>query len=454
MSATLTATKTIEQLYCESFPHAQRLHERARGIFPDGVTHDNRYLLPFPPYVERAEGSRKWDVDGHELIDYFVGHGALLLGHSHPQVVKAVQTQMAKGTHYGACHELEVEWGARVQQLIPSAEMVRFTASGTEATLMALRLCRMFTGKRKFIKFLGHFHGWHDQVMPAIEPPLDDPTVPGVLPQVIENTVLLPPNDIAAVERTLATDKDIACLILEPTGGHFGRVPLREGFLKDLREVTAKYGVILIFDEVITGFRVSPGGAQAFYGVTPDMTTMAKVLCGGLPGGAVAGRRDLMEQLQFGAKKKMRHPGTFNANPLSAAAGIATLDLVSTGEPNRQANEAARALRHQLNVLFEAERVNWFAYGEFSRWWILTDYDGPRPEGDDFIPYHYDLHKLEVNPPAPVVRAFRQAMLLNGVDSPGMSGMTCAAHTPDDIEQTVAAVGETIRMMRAEGLVR
>ena len=453
MSATLTATKTIEQLYCESFPNARRLHERARGIFPNGVTHDNRYLQPFPPYVERAEGSRKWDVDGHELIDYFVGHGALLLGHSHPQVVEAVQTQMAKGTHYGACHELEIEWGEQVQQLIPSAEMVRFTASGTEATLMALRLCRMFTGKRKFVKFLGHFHGWHDQVMPAIEPPLDDPTVPGVLPQVIENTVLLPPNDIAAVERTLETDKDIACLILEPTGGHFGRVPLREGFLKDLREVTTKHGVILIFDEVITGFRVSPGGAQAFYGVTPDMTTMAKVLCGGLPGGAVAGRRDIMEQLQFGAKKKMRHPGTFNANPLSAAAGITTLNIVSTGEPNRKANEAATALRHQLNVLFEIERVNWLAYGEFSRWWILTDYDGPRPDVDDFIPYDYDLHKLEVNPPAHVVRAFRQAMLLNGVDSTGMSGMTCAAHTPDDVEQTVADVEETIRMMRAEGLV-
>jgi glutamate-1-semialdehyde 2,1-aminomutase len=446
-------TKTIEQLYCESFPNAQRLHERARGIFPNGVTHDNRYLQPFPPYVERAEGSRKWDVDGHELIDYFVGHGALLLGHSHPKVVEAVQTQMAKGTHYGACHELEIEWGARVQQLIPSAEMVRFTASGTEATLMALRLCRMFTGKRKFVKFLGHFHGWHDQVMPAIEPPLDDPTVPGVPPQVIENTVLLPPNDIAAVERTLETDKDIACLILEPTGGHFGRVPLREGFLKDLRAVTAKHGVILIFDEVITGFRVSPGGAQAYYGVTPDMTTLAKVLCGGLPGGAVAGRRDIMEQLQFGAKKKMRHPGTFNANPLSAAAGITTLDLVASGAPNRKANEAAASLRRQLNDLFEREGVNWLAYGEFSRWWILTDYHGPRPDSDDFIPYDYALHRLEVNPPAPVVRAFRQAMLLNGVDSTGMSGMTCAAHTPDDIEQTVAAVGETIRMMRAEGLV-
>jgi glutamate-1-semialdehyde 2,1-aminomutase len=318
---------------------------------------------------------------------------------------------------------------------------------------MALRLCRMFTGKRKFLKFLGHFHGWHDQVTPAIEPPLDDLSVPGVPPHVIESVVLVPPNDIAAVARALETDDDIACMILEPTGGHFGHVPLREGFLKDLREVTNEHGVVLIFDEVITGFRVSPGGAQVYYGVTPDMTTMAKVLCGGLPGGAVAGRRDVMRLLEFSqGKKKMRHPGTFNANPLSAAAGSTALKLVATGEPNRKANAMAALLRQQLNDLFEREGVHWLAYGEFSRWFILTDYDGPRPS-NDFIPYNYDLRKLEVNPPAHVVRAFRQAMLLNGVDPSGMSGMTSAAHTEEDIEQTVAAVAETIRMMRAEGML-
>src|SRR5262245_53833314 len=342
-------TERFRRMYAAS----ARLYEQARQVFPDGVTHDLRRLEPFPVYVERAAGAHKWTVEGHRLIDFWMGHGALLLGHCHPAVSDAVQRQASRATHPGACHELEIEWGRWVQRLVPSAERLRFTASGTEATLMAVRLARLVSGRPRVLKFAGHFHGWHDAVVPGADPPYDGAPVPGVPRAVAAETVVVPPNDPEAVERALNSDPEIGCLILEPTGGHWGQVPIRGEFLRALREITSRLGVLLIFDEVITGFRVSPGGAQAHYGVTPDLTALAKVLAGGLPGGCVAGRADVMAALETRpGKPKMRHPGTFNANPLSAAAGVATLRIVATGESCRRANETARLLRRRLNGLF------------------------------------------------------------------------------------------------------
>src|SRR5262245_40804601 len=185
---------TLSAGYEAAFPNSRRLHQQARGIFPNGVTHDLRHLEPFPVYVDRAEGAYKWDVDGHRLIDYWSGHGAILLGHGHPAVVEAVRRQMGRGTHPGACHELEVEWGQWVQRLVPPAQRMRFTASGTEATLMAVRLARIFTGKPRVLKFAGHFHGWHDFVIPAADPPYDGGPVPGIPKEVQAETVIVPPN--------------------------------------------------------------------------------------------------------------------------------------------------------------------------------------------------------------------------------------------------------------------
>jgi glutamate-1-semialdehyde 2,1-aminomutase len=230
-------------------------------------------------------------------------------------------------------------------------------------------------------------------------------------------------------------------------------VPVRGPFLQALRELTTRHNRLLIFDEVITGFRVAPGGAQAHYGVTPDLTTLAKILAGGLPGGCVAGRADVLEYLEFRpGKPKMRHPGTFNANPLSASAGITTLEAVSTGEPNRRANDTARAIRQRLNALFSERDLPWVAYGEFSAFRVLPGYRGPRPAGDDFLPYGGALDKLSTRD-ARVTSAFRQGMVLHGVDLPGLAGMTTAAHTEADVEQTVAAVAGTAELLREEGLV-
>jgi glutamate-1-semialdehyde 2,1-aminomutase len=360
---------------------------------------------------------------------------------------------MERATHPGACHELEIEWGQWVQRLIPSAEKVRFVASGTEATLMALRLARLVTGRPRVLKFAGHFHGWHDFVAPGADAPYDGGSPPGILPEVTENTVVVRPNDPAAVEQALKNGPAIGCVILEPTGGHFGAVPIRGAFLRALRELTTRYDRLLIFDEVISGFRVHPSGAQGHYGVTPDLTTLAKVLAGGLPGGCLAGRADVMAGLEFRpGRPKMKHPGTFNANPLSAAAGTTTLRLVAGGEPCRRANEMGRLLRQKLNLLFAERGIDWVAYGEFSAFKLLPGYSGARPTSDDFIPYDGSVEKLEGPKNMRLIHAFRRGMLLHGVDLMGLSGMTTAAHGEADVESTVTAVAETLECLRAEGL--
>lgn len=457
MTPSASAAPTVEEQYRASFPTSRALHERAAAIFPSGINHDLRFLQPFPLYVERAKGSHKWDVDGHELIDYWVGHGALLLGHLRDEVEEAVVAQARRGTHYGACHALEIEWAELVQRLLPSAQSVRFVSSGTEAIVMALRLARTFTGKSKVLKFLGHFHGWYDNVIPGADPPFEALHPAGVLDGVMDSLVFCPPNDVAAVDQRLRQDKDIACVILEPTGGHFGGVPIRGEFLHQLRELTAKHGVLLLFDEVITGFRCAPGGAQGYYGVTPDLTTLAKVLAGGLPGGAVAGRRDVLSLLGFDAdpKKKMKHPGTFNANPLSAAAGIATLRIVATGAPCDRANAVGAALRRGFRDVALREGVPWAVYGDFSAFHILPDYAERllEPDEDDFVPYGGNLHKLDVKISPKLHCAFRCAMLLNGVDVLGLRGMTCAAHTDEDADRTVEAFREAVRRLKREGLI-
>ncbi len=455
---TATAALRLADRYAAAFPGSKERFERAKQLFPCGVTHDTRMMDPFPVYIARAKGSKKWDVDGHELIDYFVGHGALLLGHSPDDVVKAVQEQMAKGTHPGACHDLEIEWGELVRKLIPSAERVRFTGSGTEATLMALRLSRLATGRPKVLKFQGHFHGWHDYVTVASDPPYDSPTVPGVPEAVTAQCVAVPPNDLNRVEDALKGDDGIGAVILEPTGGHWGAVPIRGAFLKGLRELCTRYDRVLIFDEVITGFRVAPGGAQEFYGVKPDLTSLAKILAGGLPGGCLAGRADILAYIEpRPGKPKMKHPGTYNANPLSAAAGVAALKRVATGEPCKKANEAGRLLRNKLNELFAAKGWPWAAYGDFSMVRVVPGYRGERPrsdagDNDGLVPYGGDLNALDGPKNMRQVYAMRQGMLLNGVDWWGLGGMTSCEHTAADVDRTVKAIEATIGLLAAEGL--
>jgi glutamate-1-semialdehyde 2,1-aminomutase len=455
-SPSVAVSPRIDELYREKFAGSAKLYERGMALFPSGVTHDGRFMKPFPIYAERAEGSKKFDVDGHEIIDYWMGHGALLLGHSHPAIVEAVQAQVGRSTHPGACHEGELVWGELISHLVPSCERLRFTNSGTEATLMALRVARIVTGRSKVIKFAGMFHGWHDQLLPAAEPPHEattDYNQPGVTDGVFGDLVIVPPNDLAAVAKAI-DEHNPACVFHEGNGSRWGVVPARKEFLQGLRQLTTQKNSILILDEVITGFRVAPGGVQEAYDITPDMTTMAKVVAGGLPGGCLGGREDLMQVLAFenSLGKKMKHPGTYNANPLSAAAGIAALNIVATEEPCERANEIASKLRAGLNAMFAEKGAGWVAYGDFSAIKIHPDYDGPRPDSDDFIPYDNNYRKLDCKFDSTLSHAFRCALLLGGVDWMGWGGSTSSAHSEDDVDRTVTAFASAIDLLREDGL--
>lgn len=432
-------------------------HMRAQSVFPSGIVHDSRHMWPYPLYVEHALGCRKWDADGNELIDFYGGHGSLLLGHAHPSLVRAVTDQIGRGTHPAACHEAEITWGELVKLLIPSAELVRFTASGTEANLLGIRLARAYTGRRKLMRFKNHFHGWQDHVAFGSQFHAGTTAVPGIVPGIIDSVIVADPADPQAVRQTLETDPDIAAVILEPTGAGSGQVPLGRDFARMLRNVTEARGIVLIFDEVVTGFRVSPGGAQAAWGVIPDMTGLAKILAGGLPGGAICGRREIMQHLDFAAAEKegfgkIPHQGTFNANPLSAAAGLAMLAQVAEGNATERANAQGEKLVAAWNAVFAELGVPWAAYGQGSSVYIFTN-----PEGLDVDPLAFDATAMPMDAMAeggkhPAAALFRLALLVNGVDISGKPGLIVSAvHDDDDIAASTEALKASLAMLRAEG---
>ena len=338
--------------YVEIHRGSEKLAARAASLFPNGVTHDLRHNAPFPLYVASASGSRKRDVDGNELVDFVMGHGALLLGHNYPPIVEAVAAQLARGTHYGASHEAEIAWGEQVCRLVPSAERLRFTSSGTEATMMALRLARSFTGREKVLRLREHFHGWNDSVTGQPDAEGTMPMSPGLPRATLDASIVIPQNDLEILEHTLAQHStEIAAIILEPTGAHYGTEPIDLDFVRAARDLTARHGVLMVFDEVITGFRVSRGGAQQAYNIMPDLTTMAKIVAGGLPGGCVAGRADVIDQIAIrddGSTPRIAHPGTFNANPLSATAGSTCLSLFEDDAHQHRAADTAAEMSSDL----------------------------------------------------------------------------------------------------------
>jgi glutamate-1-semialdehyde 2,1-aminomutase len=394
------------------------LAERARRVLPGGATHSSRTYDP-RIYVARSSGSRKWLIDGTELIDYTMGHGALLLGHAYPAVVEAVRDQVSHGTHYGAAHPLEVEWAELITSLIPSAEKVRFTASGTEAVMLALRVARAATGRDRIVKLQDHFHGWSDVVSPYLDAdgttrtPIGVPEVLGELTEVVRT------DDPAALQAALARG-DVAAVIMEASGAHYGQLPLDPAFIAAARAACTATGTLLVFDEVVTGFRVSPGGMQAVLGITPDVSVLGKVMAGGLPGGAVAGRSDLLELLAT----TIPHPGTFNANPLSASSGVTTLRLVADGVPQRTAEAYAVSLAADWTAALATAGIDGTIRRLASILHIfLSD---PRAHG-----------------------RIANAMRAEGVDILNTSAFCSSVHTAADLEETSAAFARAIRVAAA-----
>ena len=438
-------SESVVARWASQNPRSAALHARARKLLPGGVTHDVRLAEPFPLAVSKAEGARKWDLDGHELICYVMGHGSLLLGHCHPEVVAAVRAQASRSFHPGACHELENDWAELVIRLVPSAQRVRFTSSGTEASLLALRVARAATGRDKVVKLRGHFHGWHDQTAVGSDPPFDRPDTAG-LPSGISETVAVVPADEPAAAKALSA-RDVAALILEPSGAAWGTVPLSDGFLASARRMADDSGTLLIFDEVVSGFRWAPGGVQQTCGVLPDLTVLGKILAGGMPGGAVCGPSDLMDLLAGpdAGPRRVAHPGTHNAHPLSAAAGVATLRLAASGELQAGAARLAAALRDELTAVFRQRGVAGRAYGESSTFHLLFGQERP-PELLD------DVTLKSSVPPAAMSAALHCSMLSEGVHLFHGSGFLSAAHGEREAELTVRAFAATLRRMQAEGL--
>jgi len=436
-------------------PGSRELAQRALRVLPDGVSTDTRLFEPYGIYVRHAVGSRKWDVDGNEYLDFFGGHGALMLGHCHPSVTRAIQDAAGRGIHFAANNPTEVEWAELIQKYIPTAERVRFTGSGTEATLLAIRIARAFTGCSKLVRVRTHYHGWHDFAVSGYNDFFDGRPAPGILPEIVSNTLLVTPNDTEELCQVIARHRgEIAAIILEPLGSHFGIVPSSDAYLKEALTVAKQREIPVILDEVITGFRVGAGGMQRLLGIQPDLTCMGKVAAGGMPGGIVAGSARMMALLGrasgSNASQKVLHQGTFTANPVTASAAVATIQEVVSQSIWVRANELAQLARRRLNEVFERMNVGWRAYGRFSAFHILPEWphDLSRTDNVERIPWERFATRSTA-----VLHKLRMALNLQGVDigSRG-TGFLSGVHRLEDVEQLVAAFERALARMREEGL--
>jgi len=408
---------------------SKKLYERAKRFLPAGVSYILRFMEPYPFYTAWARGSKLVDVDGNEYIDFWMGHHALIFGHSPPNVMREVKRQLDRGTHYGTCHELEIALAEQVVKMIPSAEMIRFTNSGTEANMYAIRLARTYTGRDKIAKFEGGWHGGYDALQKAVKPPYDVPESGGLTQATLKDTVVLPFNNIEAVRKTIRRES-LAGVVIEPVLGAAGCIPADEGFLKELRELCTENGTLLIFDEVITGFRLAPGGAQEFFSVNADITVLGKILGGGFPIGAVAGSRGIMERmdaLRYERPKFSFHGGTFCANPVTMIAGLTTLKMLEDGRLLNQLNNRGDRLRRQLSEIFNRRKQAVQVTGVSSLW-------------------HTHFTKEEVRDANAAARADREKLVKyhthlieNGVFFlPTKTGSLSTAHTKADLEKLLA----------------
>ncbi|MCX7831726.1 MAG: glutamate-1-semialdehyde 2,1-aminomutase [Actinobacteria bacterium] len=341
---------------------SKALFEEAKQYIPGGVNSPVRAFKSVggtPLFISRAKGSKIYDADGNEYIDYVGSWGPMILGHAHPNVVRALRDVVEKGTSYGAPTELEIEMAKLVVEAVPSIEKVRFVSSGTEAVMSAIRLARGYTGREKIVKFEGCYHGHSDSLLVKAGSglmTLGIPGTPGVTEGTAKDTIVLPYNDLESVKQTFEEEgENIACVIIEPIAGNMGVVPPEKGFLEGLRELTTQYSALLIFDEVITGFRVSYGGAQELFGIYPDLTTLGKIIGGGLPVGAFGGRAEIMDYVA--PEGPVYQAGTLSGNPLAMAAGIAVLKTLKESYIYDYLERMSSTLAEGLKQAFEEAGV-------------------------------------------------------------------------------------------------
>jgi glutamate-1-semialdehyde 2,1-aminomutase len=422
---------------------SQRLFKAAKKYIPGGVNSPVRAFKSVgmdPFFVERAKGSKIYDVDGNAYIDYVLSWGPMILGHAHPAVVRALKAAISRGTSFGAPTELEITLAKMVTEAVPSIQVVRMVSSGTEATMSAIRLARGFTGRDKIIKFDGGYHGHADSLLVKAgsgAATFGVPDSPGVPAGLAENTITCPYNDIKAVKSVMAGQgRKVACIIVEPVAGNMGCVPPADGFLDGLRELCDRHGALLIFDEVMTGFRVAYGGAQSLYKIKPDLTCLGKVIGGGLPVGAYGGAREIMEKVS--PVGPVYQAGTLSGNPLAMTAGIETLRLL-------KAPGAYKALELKSGMLSEGLEE------EFKKAGVPATFNRV---GSMFTAFFTDRKVTDyagakTSDTAAFSRFFR-GMLESGVNiapSQFEAGFMSLAHTDADIKKTVRAAARALKMV-------
>jgi glutamate-1-semialdehyde 2,1-aminomutase len=420
-----------------NFESSQRLFDRAKQILAGGVCSPVRAIAPNPFYVARADGPFIWDMDGNKFTDYCLAYGPMILGHHHPAIIDAVTDQLDKGWLFGTPSELEVNLAERIARLYPSIDMMRFVSTGTEATMASIRVARGISGRDKIIKIEGGFHGAHDSVLVKAgsgATTLGIPDSLGVPIDTAKNTLQVPYNDLNALEMVLRSFRgEIAAMIIEPVLGNIGPILPKEGYLDGVRDLTEDYDVLLIFDEVITGFRLGLGGAQEHFGIRPDLTTLGKIIGGGFPIGIFGGRKDLMEQVA--PNGGIYQAGTFNGSPISLAAGLATLNILEKESIMEKLNLACEKMCNSLREIIEDLSLNYSVVGIASMFKIFF---GPAPRD-----YFESLKCDKIG----YMKFFRRMLELGIFLTPSQfeTDFLSAAHSPDVIEATLEAFKLSLR---------
>jgi glutamate-1-semialdehyde 2,1-aminomutase len=440
--------KHFSDTYRLKTPLSEKLFKRAKEVMPGGISHNIHYFPPYPFFIKKTKGSKIWDVDGNEYIDLWMGNYTHILGHRPAVIVQAIEKQLKQGIHWGLVYKKQIEWAELIRELVPSAEMVRFCCSGTEATMYAVRLARGFTGKKTILKIAGGWHGANPDLSLGIKMPYDREESLGLLPELQKYTKVIPFNDLSGSLKVIHQNKkDLAGIILEPIVGEGGFNPATKEYLQMLRSETKKLGAHLIFDEVISCFRVALGGAQERFNITPDLTTLGKIVGGGLPVGALVGKREILEKTSPEKKRNKWEKiliggGTFSAHPLTAAAGLTMLNYLKDHHQKVYPilESKGKKVRKGMQEAFHREGVNAVVTGIGS----LFQTHFPFQKGESLNSPHSihrftDIEKREIE--------FRVRMLSKGIHVMHGGGSLTLAHSDEDIWKIIKATREVAKEM-------
>ncbi len=437
--------------------HSEALLDRAKRVLVDGgssASRGPRVFSPYPPYIRRAEGCRLYDVDGQNYIDWMVSFGALSLGHAHPAVVSAVNAAVSTGAHFAAATPEEVDLAELICDMVPVAEKVRFANSGTEAVMAAVRLARGFTGRKKVLKFEGHYHGWHDSLLVTTNPQpvttLGHPHDPvgivdssGIPQGCVEDTIVVPWNDPAILARVMRDrGREIACVVTEGVMANIGIIPPRDGYLETLQTLCREYGALFYLDETVTGFRMAPGGCAEVFGLEPDLVSFGKALGQGFPLAAVCGRSEIMNGLEWG---KVMHFGTFNACRALVAASKAGLETMRSDDNAGFKTIDARGSQLGDGIKDAIQRQNRHRAICQNVGSLLQIYFTDKPEIEDFREYCRYVDPAKFARFANLLR--REGVYMNPSNT--LHNASCIAHSEKDVEDTISAIARTLERLDA-----